>query len=70
MSRLWFRTLRRRDQTRRLNWQRMHRIITRWLPPPNICHPYKRRKAPVGPRVTSRGFGKDWRTRITNDFRL
>lgn len=29
---------------------------------------YKRRQAPVGPRVTQRGFGKDWRYPITNKF--
>ncbi|MBN3003262.1 NAD+ synthase [Chromobacterium alkanivorans] len=29
---------------------------------------YKRRQAPVGPRVTHRGFGKDWRYPITNKF--
>jgi len=29
---------------------------------------YKRRQAPVGPRVTQRGFGKDWRYPITNRF--
>ncbi|WP_255990170.1 NAD+ synthase [Chitinolyticbacter albus] len=27
---------------------------------------YKRRQAPVGPRVTHRAFGKDWRMPITN----
>ena len=30
---------------------------------------YKRRQAPVGIRITSRGFGKDWRYPITNKFR-
>jgi NAD+ synthase (glutamine-hydrolysing) len=30
---------------------------------------YKRRQAPPGPRVTSRGFGKDRRMPITNHFR-
>jgi NAD+ synthetase len=30
---------------------------------------YKRRQAPVGPRVTSRAFGKDWRMPITNGYR-
>ena len=29
---------------------------------------YKRRQAPVGIRLTSRGFGKDWRYPITNRF--
>lgn len=30
---------------------------------------YKRRQAPLGPRLTSRSFGKDWRSPITNGFR-
>ncbi|MCB1908866.1 MAG: NAD+ synthase [Rhodocyclaceae bacterium] len=30
---------------------------------------YKRRQAPVGIRVTERGFGKDWRFPITSRFR-
>ena len=30
---------------------------------------YKRRQAPVGPRLTVRSFGKDWRYPITNKFR-
>ena len=30
---------------------------------------YKRRQAPPGPRVTSRGFGKDRRMPITNRYR-
>ncbi len=29
---------------------------------------YKRRQAPIGIRVTQRGFGKDWRYPITNRF--
>ena len=30
---------------------------------------YKRQQAPVGTRVTPRGFGKDWRYPMTNKFR-
>jgi NAD+ synthase (glutamine-hydrolysing) len=30
---------------------------------------YKRRQAPVGPRLSPRSFGKDWRCPITNGFR-
>jgi NAD+ synthase/NAD+ synthase (glutamine-hydrolysing) len=29
---------------------------------------YKRRQAPVGIRITPRGFGKDWRYPITNRY--
>ena len=31
---------------------------------------YKRRQAPVGPRITHRAFGKDWRMPITNRFSM
>jgi NAD+ synthase (glutamine-hydrolysing) len=31
---------------------------------------YKRRQAPVGPRITQRSFGKDWRMPITQRFTL
>jgi NAD+ synthetase len=30
---------------------------------------YKRRQAPIGVRITPRGFGKDWRYPITNKYR-
>jgi NAD+ synthase (glutamine-hydrolysing) len=30
---------------------------------------YKRRQAPVGVRITQRGFGRDWRQPITTKFR-
>jgi group II intron reverse transcriptase/maturase len=40
VGRLWYRALRRRSQTARLNWERMRRLIERWLPPPRITHPY------------------------------
>jgi len=40
LSRLWYRTLLRRSQRNRLNWERMNRLIDRWLPKPRICHPY------------------------------
>jgi NAD+ synthase (glutamine-hydrolysing) len=30
---------------------------------------YKRRQAPIGPRITHRGFGRDWRYPITSRFR-
>ena len=29
---------------------------------------YKRRQAPIGIRITPRGFGKDWRYPITNRY--
>ena len=40
LSRLWYKALLRRSQRRRLNWERMNRLINRWLPRPRIYHPY------------------------------
>ena len=40
LSRLWYKTLLRRSQRKRLNWERMDRLIERWLPKPRICHSY------------------------------
>jgi len=37
---LWHRALSRRSQTGRVLWDRMHRLIERWLPPARVCHPY------------------------------
>lgn len=38
--RLWHVALRRRSQRTRLNWQRMNRLVTRWLPSARIQHPW------------------------------
>jgi RNA-directed DNA polymerase len=40
VTRLWFKALRRRSQRNRLNWTRMNRIATRWLPPVRVQHPF------------------------------
>ena len=40
VTRLWFKALRRRSQRNRLNWARMNRIATRWLPPVRVQHPF------------------------------
>src|SRR6516165_8974178 len=44
---LWHRTLSRRSQTGRVHWDRMRRLITRWLPLPTVCHPYPLRRMGV-----------------------
>jgi len=44
---LWHRTLLRRSQTGRVSWDRMRRLIDRWLPPPAVCHPYPLRRMGV-----------------------
>lgn len=38
--RLWYKALRRRSQRGRLNWERMRRLVARWLPPARIQHPW------------------------------
>jgi group II intron reverse transcriptase/maturase len=37
---LWRRALARRSQTGQVAWDRMRRLIERWLPMARICHPY------------------------------
>jgi RNA-directed DNA polymerase len=40
VARIWYKILRRRSQRTRINWGRMNRITTRWLPPARILYPY------------------------------
>jgi len=47
VGRLWHRTLSRRSQTGRVLWDRMRRLIDRWLPPARVCHPYPLRRLGV-----------------------
>src|SRR6267154_3378864 len=44
---LWHRSLSRRSQNGRVRWDRMRRLITRWLPLPSVCHPYPLRRMGV-----------------------
>jgi len=44
---LWHRSLSRRSQNGRVRWDRMRRLITRWLPVPSVCHPYPLRRMGV-----------------------
>ena len=44
---LWHRALSRRSQNGRVLWDRMYRLIDRWLPPPRVCHPYPLRRLGV-----------------------
>ncbi|MFZ1999415.1 MAG: group II intron reverse transcriptase/maturase, partial [Candidatus Sulfotelmatobacter sp.] len=46
-GRLWHRALSRRSQNGRVLWDRMRRLITRWLPLPTVCHPYPLRRLGV-----------------------
>jgi RNA-directed DNA polymerase len=49
VGRLWHRALSRRSQRGRVRWDRMRRLISRWLPPARICHPYPLRRLGVIP---------------------
>ena len=40
VTRHWHQALRRRSQKTRLTWPRMNRLVTRWLPPTRIVHPF------------------------------
>jgi RNA-directed DNA polymerase len=40
VGRLWFKVLRRRSQKHSLVWDRMKRLVDRWLPLVRVCHPY------------------------------
>ncbi len=44
---LWQRALSRRSQNGRVPWDRMRRLIDRWLPPVRICHAYPLRRLGV-----------------------
>jgi len=37
---MWFQSLRRRSQRHRLTWERMCRLIERFLPSPRVQHPW------------------------------
>jgi len=47
IARLWHRTLCRRSQKGRVLWERMERLIERYVPPVSICHPYPLRRMGV-----------------------
>ena len=40
VGRMWHRALERRSQKAQVTWQRMQKIIDRWLPKPHNTHPY------------------------------
>jgi RNA-directed DNA polymerase len=44
---LWHRALARRSHTGHVSWERMRRLVERWLPPARICHPYPLRRLGV-----------------------
>ncbi len=40
ICRMWHKVLRRRSHKSRMTWDRMKRLIVRWIPKARICHPY------------------------------
>ena len=40
ITRHWYQALRRRSQRRRINWERIGRIVRRWLPRARVMHPF------------------------------
>ena len=40
LARLWHTQLVQRSQRRRLTWERMNRLVDRWLPRPRVLHPW------------------------------
>ena len=40
VTKLWHQALGRRSQRTRINWARMNRLATRWLPPARVMHPF------------------------------
>jgi RNA-directed DNA polymerase len=44
VQRLWHWTLRRRSQRTKVTWERMRRLIRRWLPAPRAFHPYPEKR--------------------------
>ncbi len=44
VTRHWHRALRHRSQRTRLDWERMDRLATRWLPPARIQHPWPEKR--------------------------
>jgi len=51
VGRLWHRALSRRSHKGRVLWDRMRRLITRWLPPPTVCHPHPLRAWASSPKA-------------------
>src|SRR6516164_2988556 len=50
---LWQRALSRRSQNGRVLWDRMRRLVNRWLPLPTVCHPYPRYFGGLSPEETA-----------------
>ncbi len=54
IAKLWYKILRKRSQRNRMTWERMVRIIDRWLPPARILHPWPEQRFAVMTQGRSR----------------
>ena len=54
LEKLWLKSLRRRGQRDRMNWERMHALIQRWIPKARIQHPWPEERFDVNTRGKSR----------------
>jgi group II intron reverse transcriptase/maturase len=52
-TRRWFFALTRRSEHHRMTWERMRRLVNRWLPPVRITHPYPEARFDVRTRGRS-----------------
>ena len=50
LTKLWHRVLQRRSQKARLTWERMARLVRKYLPSPRITHPYPEQRLRYYPR--------------------
>jgi len=61
VAKVWFKSLRRRSQRRRLNWQRMHHLATRWIPDACIVHPWPTQRFDARPKIRAQcGSSARW----------
>jgi hypothetical protein len=54
LARLWRIALMRRSQTAFVSWERMRRLMARWLPVPRIGHPYPNQRLALATQGKSR----------------
>ena len=54
VGRLWKQALERRSQRTRVSWERMRRLLARWIPPAKIKHPWPSARFAVKTRGRSR----------------
>ena len=54
LTQLWLRTMRRRSQQDRTDWEVINPLASQYLPKPRICHPWPEQRCAVTTRGGSR----------------